>query len=253
MKKLLVIFIFVFCLNTIIQACPSYTLIDKTPEELESEFNELISILDNDFIFLKENFGAHSYVEFKKLISDWMTLYTKYECWLDVTEKKLAKTPMKKNRRWFEELKDISIKLGQAIAKFNEKDYIHSRKIFLSSYNEFILTFKSEKYRQEKEMIEFFTEFIKNRKWNELITYYRDNTDKFNTIQDYIKENTGSGKLKDYYTKFDVFYKKLSQSIDNTEKLNYTKDELLKLLNNYTFYRFEHIEEIKKMWSEEFL
>ena len=62
-------------------ACPSYTLIDKTPEELEQEFNEIINTLDSDFVKLKDTFGQQSYVEFKKLISDWMTLYTKYECW----------------------------------------------------------------------------------------------------------------------------------------------------------------------------
>ncbi|MCK9475402.1 MAG: hypothetical protein M0R46_05760 [Candidatus Muirbacterium halophilum] len=252
MKKLITMFIFLLCLTLSSIACPSYTLVDKTPEELESEFNELISILDNDFLLLKENFGAHSYIEFKNLISNWMTLYTKYECWLDVTEKKLAKTPMPKNRKWFEELKDISINLGQAIIKFNEKDYIHARKIFLKSYNEFILTFKSNKYKQEKEMIEFYVEFIKSSKWNELITYHRDNEKKLLEVQNYIKEKAKTKILKDYYTKFNSFYKKLEQSIDNEEKLNYTKDELLQLINNFTFYRYENIEAIKKMWSEEF-
>ncbi|MFA5480323.1 MAG: hypothetical protein WC002_06360 [Candidatus Muiribacteriota bacterium] len=248
MKKFFLLFLILTVISS--WACPSYELAAKTPEEMKVEFDTLIAKINDDFALLLKTYGSHSLPEFKSLVANWMTLYTRYECWVDITENKTAKTPSDKTRDWLDKIKNISVTLGKAISLFTSRDYSSSRDIILSSQVEFKTLITGTFFNQDNEMFLNFSDFIQNKNYVEFRNYYKNNIKNIEYMINYLKNNSSKYGLTEYYNQTANFYKKLADSVDNREKFEYTIEEIKRAHDTHSILRHANLDNIKKMWAE---
>ncbi|PLX19905.1 MAG: hypothetical protein C0601_00675 [Candidatus Muiribacterium halophilum] len=248
MKRLITLFLLL--LTMAVFACPNYQLAELSAAELKVEFDTVKTSIENDFDKLDSDFGSHSYKDFKRLISDWMTLYTKYECWFEVSENGTAKVKIDKERSYMDRLKKVSTVLGKGIDHFIAKDYSRALREVRDARVIFNTEIKGNTFTWEREFLSNLAKLIKTKNSQGLRSFNRENKKKINTLLDVLDKNAKKYGVVEYKNKAESFYRKLSNTIDNQENIDYIVDELNRLVGEYNIYRMQNSDKLMKFWVE---
>jgi|GEM_PF-5984771 len=248
MRRLVYLFLLLFTVAAF--SCPSYQLAELSAAEMKAEFDAVKTAIENDFVNLTENFGSHSYQTFKKLVMDWMTLYTKYECWFEVSENGTSKVKIDKDKSFMDRLGKVSTVLGEGIDMFVSKDYSRALEKVRDARILFSTEIKGNLFSWERDFLKELAKLLKTKNSQRIRSLYRENNNNINSILSTLKSNASKYDVVEYRNKAEAFYRKLRDTIDNQENIDYTVDELNRLTGEYNIYRMQNSDKLMKFWVE---